>query len=171
MEILALLLLLLVFLVGWITIFLGLPGTLVLLLAAALFAWPYNFRGESDLFVLLILFTLVVLAEGLEFLVTYFCSRKAKVPTDVTLVAIISGIVGALIGVPIAVIGSLVGMFVGIFVGTLLYSYIKVRDLKRCWQMAKASLLSRTLAIGTKALIGLIMIGYVLFKIDWSRIF
>ena len=164
MEIALSIALILISVLGLILIFFRLPGTVLILISAALFSWPLNFT-ISDAKVLIILSVLTLLGEGMENLIVYFGSKKAKVPNDVILVAIVGGILGTIIGIPIAIIGSLLGLFLGIFLSTLVYSWIKNKNLQIAFQMAKAVLLSQILAIFLKAAIGVIMIVYLLFHL------
>jgi hypothetical protein len=165
MELLLVILLVLFCIVGLLSIFFGLPGTLIIFASACLYAWLRDFENHSDQRVLIILGILVLLAEGLELLVTVVGSKKAKVPNDVLIASILSGILGAVIGVPIPLLGSILGLFLGIFIGGFLYSVIKVRNWKKAAQLAKAVFLSRMVASVLKAIIGLGMVIFTFMKI------
>ena len=97
--------------------------------------------------------------------VIYFSTKKARVPLDVVIVALLSGFAGALIGVPIPILGSLMGLVLGIFLGGLFYAFFKLRNWSKALKMAKAALLSQVLATGVKSMIGLGMIVFILFHL------
>lgn len=157
-------LLILVSLLGLVLIVLGLPGTLLILLAAGGYALLRPFSAGTQ-HVLLMLAGLSVAAELLEYGITYFVARKAKVPKDIVAASILGGVIGAMIGVPIAIVGSLIGMYLGVALGAFGYAIYKERNARRAWTLTKASLISRTLAIAAKALMGVFMLGYMIWSL------
>jgi len=77
----------------------------------------------------------------------------------------LGGFLGAIIGVPVPILGNIVGFFVGMFIGGLAKAYWNTKDWKKAIILAKEVILSQTLAIAFKALIGAIMIIYIFFKV------
>src|SRR5881628_1370378 len=94
----------------------GLPGTLILF-AAALCYYLLVPGGAIGLGTVVAMGLLMVLAEGLEWVLTSRFTRRYGGSRRAGWGAIIGGMVGAFMGVPIPVIGSIVGAFVGAFVG------------------------------------------------------
>ena len=149
---------------GWLSLFLGLPGTLVIWGSAALYALVRQFPS-GDLHFLGILFIYVLFAEGLEFLVFYWKSKKAKLDHDVLGVGFLGGILGAFAGVPIPVFGSLAGLILGILSATFFYVYWKRGDWRRALRIAMVALSSRILSMLAKALVGMLMLMHLAFEI------
>src|SRR5262249_11673257 len=94
----------------------GLPGTLVLFAAALCYHLLVPAAGIG-LFTVIGVGALMILAEGLEWVLTgrfttrYGGSRRAAWG------AVIGGMIGAFVGVPVPIVGSIVGAFAGAFVG------------------------------------------------------
>ncbi len=106
----------------WASILFGLPGTWLMILAAAatdlwlvdeaMFGWP----------VLLTAVVLATLGEILEFYLGAAGSRAAGGSRRAAALAIAGGIIGAIVGTafPVPLLGTLIGASLGAFIGSLL---------------------------------------------------
>lgn len=99
-------------------VLLGLPGTWLMILFAALAEWWTPERHYFDVWTLVIAALLALLAEGVEFLAAATGARRAGASRSGTLGAMIGGIGGAIAGtfvIPIPVMGSIIGACAGAF--------------------------------------------------------
>ncbi len=130
LEVIALIIASLVFLVGLIIAALGLPGTFVILAGAILYnliTWSWSISFE----ILFILLGLAILAELIEFIFGLLGAKIFKMSGWTTFGFIAGLIIGAIVGVPIPVIGSVIGMLVGGFLGAFIVSYIEKNNFKK----------------------------------------
>jgi hypothetical protein len=106
----------------WFGILFNLPGTWLMVLAAALLEW---WTPGEPMFSPALLYTsvgLAVLGEILEFVLGAAGSRHAGGSKRGAALAIVGGIVGAVMGtaLPVPVLGTLIGACLGAFAGSLL---------------------------------------------------
>lgn len=121
LYLLGLLLLALGCIVGLVTLVFGLPGTFIIVVTAAVYAWATGFAAVS-LSTLAWLVGLAVVAEVLEF----FAAASGRAPGTkpsrrVQISAIAGSIVGGILGAPILLgLGALFGALAGAFAGAAL---------------------------------------------------
>jgi uncharacterized protein YqgC (DUF456 family) len=129
---------------------LGLPGTLLILAAAALFAWATGFATVSWP-ILAALVAIAVVAEVAETVTGAAGARRAGGSRRAAWLAIAGGIVGGILGVPFflglgAIPGALAGAFAGAFAGEV--------SLAGDWEQARrvgwAALVGRAWGIALK---------------------
>jgi hypothetical protein len=147
----------LVLLFGAFSILFGLPGTVVILIDAALYATLTGFEriGFKILATLLILSILAELADfavGMASAVKFGASRKAF------WASVICGLIGALLMTPFllglgAVAGGLLGGFAGIMTVELLHRTRLKPSLRAAW----GTILGRAAGICVKGVLALIM--------------
>ncbi|MFO8152942.1 DUF456 domain-containing protein [Thioalkalivibrio sp.] len=106
----------------WASILFGLPGTWLMILAAAATDW---WLADTAMFgwpVLLTAIMLATLGEILEFFLSAAGSRGAGGTRRAAALAIAGGIVGAIAGTafPVPLLGTLIGASLGAFAGSLL---------------------------------------------------
>src|SRR6185437_4984238 len=118
----AVILLVAAILLGLMMIPFGMPGTLVLF-AAALCYHLLVPAGGIGLMTVVAMGVLMVIAEGLEWVLTSRFTRKYGGSKRASWGAIIGGMIGAFIGVPVPIVGSVIGAFVGAFIGAFVFEW------------------------------------------------
>jgi uncharacterized protein YqgC (DUF456 family) len=127
---------------------LGLPGTVVQLVAAATLAWATD--GARLAWSWVAGFgVLVVVGELAELLAGRWGARRFGGSSLSGWGALFGGIFGAFIGIPVPVVGSIVGSFVGTFVGALA-AEIYVRGGEIDLRVGVGALLGRVAATAVK---------------------
>ena len=157
LEIVALIIASLVFLVGLIIAALGLPGTFVILAGAIIYnliTWSWSISFE----ILAILFALALLAELIEFIFGLLGAKIFKMSGWTTFGFIAGLLIGAIIGVPIPIIGSVLGMLVGGFLGAFIVSYIEKNNFKKSLKAGFGAFVTGIGSIMLKLVIAVIMI-------------
>src|SRR5512146_3045947 len=91
--------------------------------AAALCYYLLVPGGGIGLFTVIGVGALMVVAEGLEWLLTARFTKRYGGSRRAGWGAVIGGMIGAFMGVPVPVIGSIVGAFVGAFIGAFAFEY------------------------------------------------
>lgn len=160
-------LLLAALLVGLALIPLGLPGLWVMVGAALLYSFSQPDRiGVPTLIVLV---TLAVIAEVLEFLAAGKYARKYGGSKRAGWGAIVGGIAGAIVGVPVPVIGSVIGAFVGSFAGALVAEMTLGSRVGDATRVAKGALIGRAIATALKVAIGIALLAWVVIVLLVGR--
>lgn len=127
---------------------LGLPGTVLQLVAAALLAWASG--GERLAWSWVAGFgALVVVGEVVELLAGRWGARRFGGSSLSGWGALFGGIFGAFMGIPVPVVGSIIGSFVGTFVGALVVE-IYVQGGQVDLRVGLGALLGRVAATGAK---------------------
>jgi uncharacterized protein len=115
-------LLLLCFLLGLVSLIFGLPGTFIIFAAALVYAWATDF-AVLQWTVPALLLVLAVVAEILELVAASASASSASLEPSrrVTIATIVGAIVGGIVGTPFLFgIGSLIGAMAGAFAGAAL---------------------------------------------------
>jgi len=112
----------LVSLLCWVGIWLGLPGTWLMILFPVLLKWWQPDQFLVSWTVLGVAVGLAVLGEVLEFVLGAAGSRRTGGSTRGAVLALVGSIVGGIMGIalPVPVVGPLLGACLGAFVGALL---------------------------------------------------
>ena len=167
MQIVFSILLIFIYLVGFGLVLVTLPGTWVIFLSTALYAFFFPFdQGQTHaLWVLGILLGLALLGELIEFVVGTFGSKSVKVSNGAIVVAFIGGIAGALLGATFFLVGALIGVLLGSFLGALVYEWVVTKDFREGFVVGCAVLATRVVAITLKGSIALGMGVYATFKL------
>jgi hypothetical protein len=152
----AALLLIAAIILGMIMIPFGLPGTLVMF-AGALCYYLLVPHGAIGLATVVGVAVLMVIAEGLEWVLTARFTKKYGGSRRASWGAVIGGMVGAFLGVPVPVIGSIIGAFLGAFVGAFLFAYSGGSGHGAATRVAWGALIGRVTAAAMKVAIGLVM--------------
>ena len=150
------LLLIAAIILGLIMIPFGFPGTLVMF-AAALCYYLLVPGGGIGLFTVIGVGALMVVAEGLEWLLTARFTKKYGGSRRAGWGAVLGGMIGAFLGVPVPVIGSIVGAFVGAFIGAFAFEFSRGTGHGTATRVAWGALLGRLTAAAMKVAIGLVM--------------
>lgn len=154
---------------GWFGTLLGLPGTWLMVLAAALYAWIGP--GDDSRFALgwpaiLILSILALLGEFLETAAGAAGAKRAGGSRRGMLLAILGSVAGAMIGagagVPIPVIGPLIGAIlgaaVGAFVGAVAGEVWKGREFDHSWRVGESAFWGRLIGTLAKLWVATVMV-------------
>ena len=145
----------LVMVAGLLMIPLGLPG--LWLLGAVLFG--VALWGRISWTFALIGVVAAGLAELGEFLVLRSLGKKYGASRKAFWGAVLGGMAGLFVGVPIPLVGSLLTAFLGTFVGAGLVTFFETRSLARSATVGWGVLLARTLAVGLKVAVGMVILG------------
>lgn len=157
-----LLLLAIILIVGLILIPLGLPGTWVIVAAAA----GYNYATGTEAIggtTIIAMLVLAVIGEVIEFTLAARYTRQYGGSRRAGWGAILGGLVGAIVGVPVPVIGSVIGAFIGSFVGALLAEWSRGTETRAAARVATGAFLGRVFATAAKVGIGFAMAVWILF--------
>lgn len=149
-------------LLGLVMIPFGLPGTLVMLCGAIGYKLLVP-TGGIGWFTVVAVGVLMLVAEGLEWVLTARFTKKYGGSRRATWGAVIGGMIGAFFGVPVPVVGSIVGAFVGAFVGALVFEYSRGSGHGTATRVAWGALVGRVTAAAVKVFIGLAMAVWLVF--------
>jgi hypothetical protein len=168
MSLLAGVLMVLVLVAGWLAQLVGLPGTWLIVLAAAGYAWwlPSDGRAAIGWSVVLALAVLAVLGEVVETMAGAAGVSKAGGSRRGVVLAIVGSVIGSLVGVavgvPIPLIGSLVAAVVfgglGALCGAFLGERSHGRDFDGSLEVGKAAFVGRLLGTAAKLIVCSIMV-------------
>ncbi len=162
LYILGLLLLTLGCAVAAFTLILGLPGTVFLVVIAALYGWATGFAGVTGT-VLAWLVGLAVVAEAFEFASTVLATGSEPPSRRVTVSALLGALVGGLVGTPFLFgVGSLIGALGGAFTGAALASSSQGNTASGALRAGFIAFRGRLLGFIVKASIAVVMIVVIL---------
>lgn len=164
MEIIALAILVIFSLIGFTAIFFTTFGTLIILIGSVFYALLTGFSIIS-LKVVLILLTLYLCGEVLEYVFIIIGAKKLGASNPAVVGAIIGGIIGALLGAGFFGIGVILGTFLGIFLGAFLVELIIQKDLIKSLKAGAGGILGRIGSIVAKVVTAIIMFTIIASKI------
>lgn len=158
LHILGLLVLALVCLVALASLVLGLPGTVLICLAAIVYAWATGFAtvtwGTIGW-----LAALAVVGEGLEFLSGAVGSGAERPSRRVAVSALGGGIVGGIVGTPFLLgVGSLIGALAGAFAGAALARRAEGGDSASALRSGMSAMTGRFFGFVAKMAIAVVML-------------
>lgn len=143
---------------GLVLLIVGLPGTWLIVVAAAVFAWISG--GSAIPWSAVVIFILLSAgAEVFEAVVGAWGARKYGGSRWAMAGAVVGGIAGAILlaGFP-PVIGSIIGAFAGSFGGAFLLEYAANRDFRKARSTGKGAFYARIVAVVTKVALAIAMI-------------
>ncbi len=140
--------------VALLSIPLGLPGVWIMVLMLLV----GTLTGALSWGVWLLLVGLALVAEVAEFWILKRIGARYGASGKAFWGAIAGGLIGMLVGAPIPVIGSLVAGFVGTFLGAGLVTFVESRSVGDASRVGVGVLLARTLAIGLKVGVGVVVL-------------
>jgi uncharacterized protein len=150
-----------VLLVGLVLVPLGLPGTWVIVAAAAVFN-PLAGRDAVSSGTLIGVLVLALVGELIEFSLAARYTRQYGGSRRAGWGAIIGGVVGAIVGVPVPLIGSVIGSFVGSFAGALVGEWSRGTETRAAARVATGAFIGRAMATAAKIAIGFVMAIWVI---------
>lgn len=163
-RLLALALLDLVLLAGWIAIPLGLSGNFILLGAALVAAVVTRFEAVGVV-ALLIMGLAVVAGEVAEALLGSLTARRFGASRHGMIGAFVGGLAGGVLGtIVFPIIGSLVGSFAGAGAGAIAGELLRGRPAKDGARAGWGAFLGRIASTGIKMAIGAGIIVYVIIR-------
>lgn len=155
-------------LVFWVAILFGLPGTWLMILAAAMTDWWFAGQPMFGWTVLITCVGLATLGEILEFFLGAAGARGAGGSRRGAALAIVGGIVGAILGTPVVpLLGTLIGACAGAFAGSLLGDMLAGRPLFHSMQAGRGAAVGRFWGTISKMIIGGAIVG-ILGVAAWS---
>lgn len=155
----------LVLLIGFFATLLGLPGTLVILLDAFVFALVTGFE-RIGFGILLALVAISALAESLEFLLGVTWARRYGTSKRAIAASVIGGIAGAVLLTPVLLgLGALIGSFLGALAGAFAVELLAQQELKPAARAGFGALAGRLAGLFAKGACGLAMVIITLMAI------
>jgi len=143
----------------------GVPGTLIIVAVALLYAWATGFAAVhwSTIGWLALL---AILAEVGEFLATGAATATARPSRRVTMGALLGALVGGIIGMPFLFgVGALLGALAGAFAGAALAVRSQGGTLAESMTTGVAAMKGRLLGFVLKAALAAVMIVVVAFAV------
>lgn len=151
---------------GLVMIPFGFPGTLVLF-AAALCYYLLVPGGGIGLATVIGVGVLMVIAEGLEWILTARFTKKYGGSRRAGWGAVIGGMVGAFLGVPVPIVGPILGAFIGAFVGAFVFEYTRGTGHGTATRVAWGALIGRVTAAAIKVAIGFMIAVWMIVAVVW----
>jgi uncharacterized protein YqgC (DUF456 family) len=165
LEIGGLTLFILVLLFGAFSILFGLPGTVIILIDATLYAAVTGFE-RIGFKILLTLLILSILAELADFAVGMAGAVKFGASMKAFWASLIGGIIGAILMMPFLMgLGAVAGGFIGGFAGILTVELLRRNRLKPAFRAAWGATLGRGAGICVKGIFALVMIVITLSSV------
>jgi uncharacterized protein len=169
MEILGYVLFVVAILVGLIIIPLGLPGTVLILIVAGVYAWLTDFAiigGWS----LVVLTGLTIISETADNWLTAVGVKRYGGSTRAMWLSVPGALLGAmLLGAPLALLlgplGPIAGGFLGAFASVVLYEWSREKNVQAALRVGWGTLLGRAAGILLKMVIAIGMVVGILLKI------
>ncbi|NQT94848.1 MAG: DUF456 domain-containing protein [Candidatus Omnitrophica bacterium] len=164
MEIAALTIWIVFSIIGFAAIFFTTFGTLIILLGSVFHALmtgfsPFNIRT------LIILLTLYLCGEVLEYILVIVGAKKLGASNAATVGAVIGGIIGAASGAVFLGIGLILGTFLGIFLGAFLVELILQKDLVKSLKSGAGGVIGRLGSIIAKLAIAAAMFWIMISRL------
>ena len=156
-----------VVMIGWALALVGLPGTWLMLLAAAGYAWLGPESGVTQITWATVTAILVMCAFGelAEFLAGTWGAKRAggsrRAAVFALLGSVTGAIVGATLGVPIPVVGppiaAVMGGALGALVGAALAERSHGEATRKSWQVGQAAFWGRLMGTGIKTIVATVI--------------
>jgi uncharacterized protein len=158
LEIGGLTLFILVLLFGTFSILFGLPGTVIILIDALLYAAVTGF-GRIGLKILLTLLILSILAELADFAVGMAGAVKFGASRKAFWASLIGGLIGVALMTPFLLgLGVVAGAFFGGFTGIMIVELLRQKRLKPALRALPGAILGRAAGICVKGVFALVMV-------------
>ncbi len=164
MELFALVILSISFLVGFAAIFFTTFGTLIILFGALTFALLTHFSilTIENMIIVLILY---VLGEAMEYFCVIAGAKRYGASNAAVVGALIGAVLGAAVGASFLGMGLVIGAFTGIFLGAFAVELILKKDLALSLKVGVGGVFGRVGSVVAKVFIALAMTGYCVYFI------
>ena len=134
-----------------------LPGTWLILIAALVYSWHFDWSRPPWPF-LVVLAVLAVVGEIVEFFSSAVTARRVGASGRTALCATVGGVVGMFVfSVPLPVIGTIIGGLLGCFVGAVIAEVTVRRDPVHGAKVGLFAALGQILGMIGKMMIALVM--------------
>ncbi len=170
-EILVIVLLVLACLIGTALTAVRLPGTWLIVVAAAGYAWSECWT-RANLTLLFILVGIALLGEGIELLASVLTARRAGASRKAALGGMLGGILGMIFLtflVPIPLVGTMIGAVVGCFAGAALVEMFVRKNLSYGTRVGFFAAMGFVLGAVAKIVVALAMSGILLSAAIWAE--
>jgi uncharacterized protein len=147
--------------VGLLLIPFGLPGTWVMVAAAAAYG-PLTHTNSPGWITVAGVAVLALVVEVFEWTLGAKYARKFGGSRRASWGAVIGGVVGTFAGVPVPVVGSIVGALFGSFAGAFIGELTRGGGGTVATRVATGALVGRVIAIAMKSAAGLVIAVWVL---------
>ncbi|UCG33097.1 MAG: DUF456 domain-containing protein [Phycisphaerales bacterium] len=138
---------------------LQLPGTWLILAAAIVYDWCYDW-AKLGLVVLSVLAGLAVLGEVVEFAASYVFAGKAGGSRRAAWGGVIGGLVGMFVfTLPVPVLGTIAGGIIGCFVGAIVGEMTRHDDLQRSARVGIGAALGHIAGMIAKLALAFVIAG------------
>ena len=158
------LLLIAAIILGLIMIPFGLPGTLIIFVAALCFYLLVP-HGAIGLTTVIAMGVLMTVAEALDWVLASRFTRRYGGSRRAGWGAVIGGMIGAFMGVPLPIIGSVIGAFVGAFVGAFIFEWSRGTTSGAATKVAWGAFIGRVTAAAVKVAIGFVMAVWIVLAV------
>jgi uncharacterized protein YqgC (DUF456 family) len=158
------LLLIAAIILGLIMIPFGLPGTLIIFVAALCFYLLVP-HGAIGLTTVIVMGVLMAVAEALDWVLASRFTRRYGGSRRAGWGAVIGGMIGAFMGVPVPIIGSVIGAFVGAFVGAFIFEWSRGTTSGAATKVAWGAFIGRVTAAAVKVAIGFVMAVWIVLAV------
>ena len=164
-EVFGLTLFILVLFIGLFAIIFGLPGTLIILADAIIYAAATGF-SRIGFGTILVLVLIAIVAEALEFFMGMAGAQRLGSTKAGVAASIVGGIAGAIVMTPFLLgLGTLLGSFLGAFLGAFFAELAAQGRLKPAARASYGALLGRVAGLMVKGFCAVAMIAIALMQI------
>jgi hypothetical protein len=140
--------------VAWLTIPVGVPGTVIMAGVSLLYGWVTGFR-ELDGRALLWIAGIALPVEGADQLLGIWASRRYGATFKGIMGSLAGGFAGSLLLNPfLPIVGAVLGAFAGAFVGSYVVEWIVQKDSRRALHAAWGGFVGRIAGIILKMVAG-----------------
>lgn len=147
----------------------GLPGNLLVFLAALGYGYWEGFNRFGGMFFAFLLAALIV-GETVEFFAGALGAKREKASGWTITAAVIGAITGAVVGTGVfPFIGSLLGAMAGAFAASFAVEYLITQDTDKASRVAKSVMIGQITGMVVKFAIGIGMVTAIIANLPWAR--
>lgn len=145
----------------------GLPGNLLIFLAALGYGYWEGFIHFSTTFLLVLLAALVV-GETVEFVAGALGAKRQKASGWTIIAAIFGAIIGAIVGTfVIPLLGSFLGAMGGAFAASYGVEYLVTQDAAKSKRVAQSVMVGQIVGMIVKFALGIGMVAAIIANLPW----
>lgn len=145
----------------------GLPGNIVIILAAMIYGYYDKFQ-HVDYGVLLIVGGVFIATEVFDFLAGILGAKKEKASKRAILTAGLGTLLGGIVGTAILpIIGSIGGALLGAFIGAGVAEYTKVKDKEQAKRVAIGVVKGQIFGMIVKTTAAVGMVISLIYQLKW----